>query len=571
MTDKLAEYKRGSGPLPEKNVMWPLYGAGFENLGKDGQPMVVDMPEYGPDELLVRHDAVGLCFSDIKIIDQGEKHARIYRNMKENPVVMGHEVTLVVVGVGENLKDEYKVGDRFILQADIYIDGTSYAYGYEIQGGLSRYNVIDKRVLAGDGGNYLIPVKPDTGYAESALVEPWTCVLAAYQLEYRTAVLNGGTVWIIGTDKALDLDYTISAGFEASNRPARLLLSNVPAAFDAWLRSKAAELNMDVIDVADLANPPVEEVNDIILLGADPDVIETVSPRLSAFGVFAIIDNKPMTRKVNVDMGRVHYNRWAYIGTALGDIAAVYQHVPVRANLKPGGKAWFVGAGGPMGRMHVQRAIEIADGPQTIVCSDVSDVRLQDLIDSYGEDAKAKGLDFICFNPMNPGEGDAALAPFKESGFDDVIVMAPVPPVIAQAATFVGKEGVMNVFAGVKRGTTVEIDLSDVYMKDNRHIGHSGSSIEEMRMMLGQAESGEVSTNRAVAAVGSLNAVPDGLRAVHDAVFPGKVVIYPQIKDLPLTPLPELKEKMPSVYARLHNGREWTKEAEEEFLRLMLE
>jgi hypothetical protein len=39
---------------------------------------------------------------------------------------------------------------------------------------------------------------------------------------------------------------------------------------------------------------------------------------------------------------------------------------------------------------------------------------------------------------------------------------------------------------------------------------------------------------------------------------------------MPLTPLTELKEKMPTVYARLRNGREWTKEAEEEFLRLML-
>jgi hypothetical protein len=39
---------------------------------------------------------------------------------------------------------------------------------------------------------------------------------------------------------------------------------------------------------------------------------------------------------------------------------------------------------------------------------------------------------------------------------------------------------------------------------------------------------------------------------------------------MPLTALPELKDKMPTVYAKLKNGREWTVEAEEEFLRLML-
>jgi hypothetical protein len=83
-------------------------------------------------------------------------------------------------------------------------------------------------------------------------------------------------------------------------------------------------------------------------------------------------------------------------------------------------------------------------------------------------------------------------------------------------------------------------------------------------------ESGALSPNRSVAAIGSLSAARDGLQAVKDAVFPGKIVIYPHIKEMPLTPLPELKDKLPSVYARLRDGREWTIEAEEEFLRLML-
>jgi NADPH:quinone reductase-like Zn-dependent oxidoreductase len=94
-----------------------LYGAGFENLGKDGKPIDAPMPAYGPDELLVRHDAVGLCFSDIKVIKLGEEHPRIYRKMKENPVVLGHEVSMTVVGVGENLKKDYHPGDRFIIHA----------------------------------------------------------------------------------------------------------------------------------------------------------------------------------------------------------------------------------------------------------------------------------------------------------------------------------------------------------------------------------------------------------------------------------------------------------------------
>ncbi len=116
MSDKLADYGRADAPLPKHNRLWPLYGAGIENLGRDEQEIETPLPQYGPDELLVRHDACGLCFSDTKIIRLGEDHPRIRRRMRADPVVMGHEVTLTVVGVGSELREQYHVGDRFIVQ-----------------------------------------------------------------------------------------------------------------------------------------------------------------------------------------------------------------------------------------------------------------------------------------------------------------------------------------------------------------------------------------------------------------------------------------------------------------------
>jgi len=95
VTDKINDYQRADAPIPPKNRLWPLYGAGFENLGQNDGPIEVPMPTYGPDQLLVRHDACGLCFSDIKVINAGEKHPRIYRSsLKEQPLTLGHEVTL---------------------------------------------------------------------------------------------------------------------------------------------------------------------------------------------------------------------------------------------------------------------------------------------------------------------------------------------------------------------------------------------------------------------------------------------------------------------------------------------
>jgi threonine dehydrogenase-like Zn-dependent dehydrogenase len=569
MPHKLAEYRRANAPLPKTNRLWPLYGAGLENLGRHGQPLDLPLPEIGPDHLLVRHDAVGLCFSDIKVIRLGEDHPRIHHNMQAQPVTLGHEVSMTVVGVGDDLRDQVQVGDRFIVQPDIVFEGVGRAYGYEIQGGLSHYNLIDQRVLKGDYGNYLIPVQPETGYAEAALIEPWSCVLAAYQLQYRRTLKAGGTTWIIGTRGARD-DYLLSAGFDAQAHPARLLLTGVPDRFAERLQQQAIALDIELLPAPHPSNPPTHPVDDIILLGADADLIETVSPHLADFGVLAVVAEVPPPRKVSVDAGRIHYNRWLYVGTSGPDISAAYGHLPVRSHLRPGGRAWFVGAGGPMGRMHVQRAIQSHDSPRLIVCTDISEPRLDDLSFSFAAEAQRKGIEWFCLNPLDQEAYEASMTPFRETGFDDIMVLAPMPSLISDAATYLAPRGVLNIFAGVARGTMIQLDLSDLYLRDTRIIGHSASTIDDLRLMLQQAESGQLLPNRSVAAIGSLSAARDGLQAVDDARFPGKVVIYPHIKEMPLTALPDLKHVLPTVSARLRGGREWTLEAEREFLRRML-
>lgn len=575
MSDKLTSYKEAKD-LTQTNQLWPLYGAGLENLGKDGKTIDIGRPEYGPDELLVRHDACGICFSDIKVINAGEQHPRIFRDMKQEPVVLGHEVAMTVVGVGENLRDRYKVGDRFIVQADIYDQGVNWAYGYMIQGGMSQYNVIDHRILNGDHGNYLIPVQPDTGYAESALAEPWACVIAAYQLQYRTALKPGGATWIIGTASARD-DYFFSAGFDAAGHPAQLALTNVPPAFAARLKEQAARLGIEVVEIPleemkltdSSFSPQPSSFDDIIILGPDPDIIEAASPRLADFGIAAIIAAEPLSRPVQVDVGRIHYNRWTYVGGPGQDIARAYSDYPIPAELKAGGKAWFVGAGGPMGQMHVQRAVQMANPPQIILCTDLFADRLQALEDMLGAEARAKGIDFICLGVKDEGY-EARLAELAGQGFDDIIILAPAAVVTSQSANYLAPKGIMNIFAGLKRGTMATLDLSVVYRQNKRFIGHTASTIDDLRLMLHQTETRQLSPNRSVAAIGSLDAALPGFKAVQSADFPGKVVIFPQIKDFPLTSLPELKEKLPTVYAKLKDGREWTVEAEEEFLKLML-
>jgi threonine dehydrogenase-like Zn-dependent dehydrogenase len=530
------------------------------------------MPEFGVDELLIRHDACGLCFSDIKVISQGEDHPRIYRNMQEEPVVLGHEVVMTVVGVGENLKDQYQPGDRFIIQADIFVDGVGYAYGYEIQGGLSLYNVIDQRILNGDHGNYLIPIHQETGYAESALVEPWACVIAAYYLQYRQGLKDGGTAWFVGPEEG---EYSLSEGLDQDSHPALIKLTDMNGPFGDWLRLKAEKFGIPVVEVDRVESVEDEaakedQVDDIILLSPAISLIEKISPYLAYHGVLAFYVDQPFDEKANLDIGRVHYNRWLFLGGNDRDISAIYRKAPQRSELRKGGRALFVGAGGPMGRMHVQHAIESKDHPRLIVCSDASDARLQDLDATFGEEAKAKGIEWICVNPMDKGAYEPTMRQFEGTGFDDIIILVPIPAVIADSAQWLAQDGVMNVFAGVARGTTAKLNLNDMVFRNARVIGHSASQIEDMLTMLNKVEDGELSTNRSVAAVGSLEAAKDGLQALIDATYPGKVVIFPNIKELPLTSVTDLAMVLPEVAKKLKDGRSWTKEAENAFLEAMI-
>lgn len=573
MNKTYKKYRQGKPPETDTYRLWPLYGAGLENLGKDGKPIEVPLPKIGPDELLVRHDACGLCFSDIKVIRLGEEHPRIYRDMQKDPVVLGHEIAITVVDVGDRLKDQYKPGDRFIIQADIFVDGVGYAYGYEIQGGLSQYNVIDQRILNGDDGNYLIPIRPDTGYAESALVEPWACVIAAYYLTYRQKLKDGGTAWFIGPE---DGAFTLSEGFDTDAHPAKIKLTTMDGPFGDWLRARSAELGIELEEGNQIPRRAEEDISedlmdDIVLLSPKPDLIEQVSPYLAAHGVLAFSTDKPLTRKVAVDVGRIHYNRWLFLGGADKDIAKIYHTAPARSNLSPGGRAMFVGAGGPMGHMHVQHAIESQQPPSVIVCSDVSDDRLQDVDDTFGKEARAKGIEWHCVNPMEAEEFKEKMRPFQEIGFDDILMLVPNSKVIADSTRWLADDGVMNIFAGVARGTMAEIDLNKMVNKNIRLIGHSASTVENMLTMLQKVEDGVLNTNRSVAAVGSLSAAKDGLQALIDATFPGKVVIFPNIRELPLTPVSELGKVLPEVAAKLQDGRTWTKEAEREFLAQMAE
>ena len=110
MSEKLARYRGHDYPVPETMLAWEVYGAGFENVGSGGRPVRVPVPRPGARQVLCRVDAVGLCFSDVKMILAGPNHPRILgRDLRENPTRGGHELSLTVEDAGEGEKADYGV------------------------------------------------------------------------------------------------------------------------------------------------------------------------------------------------------------------------------------------------------------------------------------------------------------------------------------------------------------------------------------------------------------------------------------------------------------------------------
>ena len=510
--------------LPPQYQRWHLYGAGLHNVGKNGQPETVELVHPAPDQILVRHDAVGICYSDIKIINLGENHPRLSgRDLQNNPVIMGHEVALTVMEVGDNYKESFAPGQRFIVQADVFYKGEGLAYGYALPGGMAQFGLIGPEVLSGDEGCYLLPIKDETGNAAAALVEPWACVEAAYHWKERTKNDKTGDLLIVPTG----WDFFYADDPEDRRRE-----------WDGQQTPPPAPHHAGYADIRFAGT-------------SSPEQFEAACALLGKNGTVHLNFDTPLARPVAVDVGRIHYDGHRYVGKMWH----------TRSELKRGGTAWFIGAAGPMGQMHVQRALSLPKPPKKLICTDRNAERIAALQARFAPIAQAKGVELLTFNVRENGTPDLkSLAP---QGFDDVVVMVPSVEAIEEAWPHMAENGVLNIFAGIARGVTALIDISTVATKNTRIVGTTGSTIADMRRTRDLMEAGQLDTSASVAAIGGLEAFRDGLEAVKNGRFPGKTVIFPQVAGLPLTALSELAVVLPDVAAKLSNGQ-WTNEAEAE-------
>ncbi|MBI4759801.1 MAG: zinc-binding dehydrogenase [Chloroflexota bacterium] len=568
MGEKFQKYRAANHPLPQQSYAWNLYGAGMDNMGKDGKPEPFPISEPNDDQMLVRIDSVSICFSDVKILKQGGSHPKLYnRNLAVEPTRLGHEVSLTVIKVGKNLADKYHPGQRLAVQPDIYQSGMSTAYGYTIPGGLVQYHCIGREVLETDEGACLLPVDDDMGYAESALLEPWGCVVAAYTQRRRLDPKPGGTMWIIGQPDDTT-EYTFSKGLDA---PATIVLTDAPASVKKLVsatKAKVIERNgLSINDYEALSKELTEKgFDDIVMLQpASADAVSQAAHFIARRGTMNLVGTKPLDGLAAVDLGRLHYDYIAFVGNNSTDIAASYGETRNRCELRTGGTAVFIGAGGPMGQMHIQRALELPNGPKIVIATEISDERLQTLVNMFTPLAEKQGRTLLIFNPNASRKSfhEFVMEATHGEGADDVVICVPVAALMEEGDTVMKPDGMMVLFAGVPIGTMGKVNLSNVYLSNAQYTGTSGLTIQDQASVMERRIAGTLSPGRVVAAIGGIETAAEAIQSVMESRYPGKVVIFPQIHNLPLISLKELKERLPEVAEKLGPNWMWTNAAEE--------
>ena len=145
---------------------------------------------------------------------------------------------------------------------------------------------------------------------------------------------------------------------------------------------------------------------------------------------------------------------------------------------------------------------------------------------------------------------------------DDVVVCVPVASLMQESAKLLKHDGMLVFFAGVPIGTFVKLNLDAVYMNNLQLTGTSGSKLKDQQVVLKKALNEELNPNRSVAAIGGMEAARDGIEAMMNGVFAGKIIIFPQISGLPLSSLDELETCFPKIAEKLGENNLWTIEAE---------
>ena len=135
-------------------------------------------PMPGPDQVLIRTQTVGICHSDVELLN-----GKFITDFSY-PIVPGHEWVGVVEAVGPGVS-RLALGDRVVGLCRV---GDNHYFGLNIDGAAAERFAVD--------ADWLFQVPAEMSSASGALVEPFT--VAYYAIDVHGPLPGGDTVVVLG-------------------------------------------------------------------------------------------------------------------------------------------------------------------------------------------------------------------------------------------------------------------------------------------------------------------------------------------------------------------------------------
>ncbi|OCC07042.1 hypothetical protein BA190_02150 [Labrys sp. WJW] len=518
--------------LPAFNRSWPFAGGGIRDIGMGGRYIEEQQVPAGPDEVIARIDAVCICSSDIKIIRMGKAHPLFAdRDLADSPAVLGHEMALTIVDAGANWRDRFRPGDRLGLQPAIMVEGKRRTVGMDLPGAFADHIRLDARVLAGEGP-YVFPVPADVSAATIAMLEPYACVEAAYRPNCRTSLKPGGRLLVVETAAGTHFDLPAPTG--------EVVLVGAGEAARAWVAGAATVTSHGSLDGFAASEAGQASYDDIVLAGPlDAEATAQVAGRLAKGGLMVLVGAQCARENVILDAARIHYHELSFLGAPGPSLSDAFLPARTRFELRAGGIALVLGAGGAMGRIHTHRALELKDGPATIIATSRKGARLKALEEDFAPLARQHGKTLVV---IEDSEVEACVGRLAPEGCDDVVVVAPEVAVIERGARLMRADGMLVLFAGMPFGQPCALPLGLVSSGNARITGSTGCTVADQLAVLDRVVEGSLELSGNLEAVAGLGALPDALEAVNAGKVSGKIAIYPALLDLPVTPVCDLRQ-----------------------------
>lgn len=298
-----------------------------------------ELPTMKDDEIEAHIVTDSLCMSTYKVSNQGEKHKKLPNDLKNHPVIMGHEFCGVITKVGEKWKHLYKPGDCFVAQPNLgRADTFSLGYSFPYVGGEATNVVIMNEAIE---KGCLLPYKGE-GFFEGALVEPLSCIVAGFKANFHLrdrndydhtmGIKENGALAILGGTGPmgfLAIDYAI----HNDRRPKHLVVtgrtqSKLDMAKRLYPVEEAAKYGVtltyvltadedDIVEELKALTPDAKGFDDIFLMAAKERLVTQAEQLLAYDGCLNFFAGPADSKFAStINFYNIHYNATHFVGTS---------------------------------------------------------------------------------------------------------------------------------------------------------------------------------------------------------------------------------------------------------------